>query len=227
MGIPVFVPLRSALNAGPLDLQRPHTLDNDISDVYWLPHKCGRSTEYNRKGQPIFQWYHYVDAVKTAEYTETKKLIKKYGTRDPFEIMDQMNIVVGETSRYKTLKGYCFMSCKTIYVMISSFLSEEEKMIVAAHELGHIILHRSQLKMAPMQDDTLYNMTDNTEYQANLFAADLLIEDEDIEEMVQNEVRLIICRWRYRVISWRNNKGLKHSAIRKLSIYLTEVEYLC
>ena len=33
------------------------------------------------------------------------------------------------------------MSCKTIYVMISSFLSEEEKMIVAAHELGHIILH--------------------------------------------------------------------------------------
>ena len=69
-----------------------------------------------------------------------------------------MNIVVGETSRYKTLKGYCFMSCKTIYVMINSFLSEEEKMIVAAHELGHIILHRSQLKMAPMQDDTLYNM---------------------------------------------------------------------
>ena len=28
-----------------------------------------------------------------------------------------------------------------------------------------------------MQDDTLYNMTDNTEYQANLFAADLLIEE--------------------------------------------------
>ena len=84
-------------------------------------------------------------------------------------------------------KGYYFMSCKTIYVMISSFLSEEEKMIVAAHELGHIILHRSQLKMAPMQDDTLYNMTDNTEYQANLFAADLLIDDEEIEDMVQNE----------------------------------------
>ena len=41
--------------------------------------------------------------------------------------------------------------------------------------------------MAPMQDDTLYNMTDNTEYQANLFAADLLIDDDEIEEMVQNE----------------------------------------
>jgi len=73
-------------------------------------------------------------------YTETTKLIKKFGTRDPFEIMDQMHIVVMESSRYQKLKGYCFMSCKTIYVMISSFLSEE--------------------------DDTLYNMTDNTEYQA-------------------------------------------------------------
>ena len=135
----------------------------------------------------LFFTFEVIYLRNTYIYTETKKLIKKYGTRDPFEIMDQMNIVVGETSRYKTLKGYCFMSCKTIYVMINSFLSEEEKMIVAAHELGHIILHRSQLKMAPMQDDTLYNMTDNTEYQANLFAADLLINDEEIEDMVQNE----------------------------------------
>ena len=83
-----------------------------------------------------------------------------------------------------------------------------------------------------MQDDTLYNITDNTEYQANLFAADLLIDDEEIKDIVQNEdldyfglcsslnatpelmsfklysltneARLIICQWRYRVISWQN-----------------------
>ena len=34
---------------------------------------------------------------------------------------------------------------------------------------------------------TLHLLLQYTEYQANLFAADLLIEDEDIEEMVQNE----------------------------------------
>lgn len=120
-------------------------------------------------------------------YNETEKLVKKFRTRDPFEILERMHIVVGETSRYQKLKGYCFMSCQTIYVRISSFLSEEEKKIVAAHELGHIILHRAQLKMAPMKDDTLYNMMDNTEYQANLFAADLLLEDSDIAEMAQDE----------------------------------------
>ena len=120
-------------------------------------------------------------------YDETQKLIRKYKTRDPFKIMDNMHIIVGETSSFQKLKGFCFMSCKTIYVQISSFLSEEEKQIVAAHELGHIILHRTQLKMAPMKDDTLYNMQDNTEYQANLFAADLLLSDADIADMAHNE----------------------------------------
>lgn len=75
------------------------------------------------------------------------------------------------------------MSCQTIYVMLSSFLSEEEKRIVAAHELGHVILHRTQLKMAPMSDNRLYNMINETEYQANLFAADLLIEDQDVAKL--------------------------------------------
>ena len=79
------------------------------------------------------------------------------------------------------------MSCQTIYVMINSFLSEEEQRIVAAHELGHIVLHRAQLKMAPMKDDVLYNMIDTTEYEANLFAADLLLEDSDVAEMSKNE----------------------------------------
>ena len=120
-------------------------------------------------------------------YDETQKLIRKYKTRDPFKIMDNMHVIVGESSSFQKLKGFCFMSCKTIYVQISSFLSEEEKQIVAAHELGHIILHRTQLKMAPMKDDTLYNMQDNTEYQANLFAADLLLSDADIADMAHIE----------------------------------------
>lgn len=41
--------------------------------------------------------------------------------------------------------------------------------------------------MAPMKDEFLYNMQDNTEYQANLFAAVLLLEDDDITEMSKNE----------------------------------------
>ena len=71
--------------------------------------------------------------------------------------------------------------------MINSFLSDEEKRVVAAHELGHIILHKSQLKMAPMKDNALYVMQDPTEYEANLFAADLLLADEDLAEKTEYE----------------------------------------
>lgn len=120
-------------------------------------------------------------------YKEVEKLAKRFKTRDPFQILEGLNVVIGETDRYQKLKGYCFMSCQTIYVMISSFLSEEEKRIVAAHELGHVVLHRAQLKLAPMKDEYLYNMKDNTEYQANLFAADLLLEDNEIDKMSKNE----------------------------------------
>lgn len=120
-------------------------------------------------------------------YKKTDGLIRKFKTRDPIEILEGMNVIVGETSAYRKLKGYCFMSCQTIYVMLSSFLTDEERRIVAAHELGHITLHRSQLKMAPMSDNRLYTMVNETEYQANLFAADLLITDKDVEKLSKND----------------------------------------
>ncbi|MCD8197922.1 MAG: ImmA/IrrE family metallo-endopeptidase [Lachnospiraceae bacterium] len=120
-------------------------------------------------------------------YGQVEKLSIKYATRDPIRLLESLNVVVAETDRYEKLKGYCFLSCKTFYVMISSFLPDAEKRVVAAHELGHIALHRQQLQLAPMKDCVLYDMASSTEYEANLFAADLIIRDEDIEEMSQNE----------------------------------------
>lgn len=120
-------------------------------------------------------------------FQSVEKLVRRYQTRDPFELLDALNVVVRETDQYQHLKGYCFLSCKTYYVIISDFLSEEEKRIVAAHELGHIILHKRQLQVAPMKDSVLYDMRDNTEYEANLFAADLLLPDEDVAHTSKNE----------------------------------------
>jgi Zn-dependent peptidase ImmA (M78 family) len=98
-----------------------------------------------------------------------------------------MKVIVLENNRFKTLKGFCYMNARTIYVVINGSLSREEKRIVAAHELGHIVLHRNILKMAPMKDEVLYQMKTSTEYDANLFAADLLIEDQDVEQLSKDE----------------------------------------
>lgn len=120
-------------------------------------------------------------------FDRVDKLIGKYRTRNPLTILEQMNVIVDETSRYEKLKGYCFLSCQIFYVMINGSLSEEEKRIVAAHELGHIILHKTELQLAPMKDSILYDIVSKTEYEANLFAADLLIEDGDIEELSKDQ----------------------------------------
>ena len=73
------------------------------------------------------------------------------------------------------------MSCKTIYVQIMQlFFLRKKNRSWQRMKLGHIILHRTQFKNGSDERRTLYNMQDNTEYQANLFAADLLLSDADI-----------------------------------------------
>lgn len=96
-------------------------------------------------------------------------------------------MIVIESDRFKSLKGFCFISCQTTYVVINTFLADAVKQIVASHELAHIVLHRNQLKIAPMKDTVLYDMASQTEYEANLFAADLLLDDEEIHKLSQDE----------------------------------------
>lgn len=41
-------------------------------------------------------------------YNKVEKLVKKFKTRDPFEILEEMNVIVGETDRYEKLKRILF-----------------------------------------------------------------------------------------------------------------------
>ena len=130
---------------------------------------------------------------KNQIWAETKKLIKKYGTRDPFEIMDQMNIVIGETSRYKTLKGYCFMNCKTIHSTIWRIIQNTRPICLLP--IFWLMMRRSKIwfrtKTWIISDSAVLWMQLRNSWALNYTAW-------------QNEARLIICRWRFRAISWRN-----------------------
>ena len=55
------------------------------------------------------------------------------------------------------------------------------KRIVLLHEIGHDQLHRKQATV--FQEFNLFDMTSNSmEYEANIFAAELLISDDDMTE---------------------------------------------
>lgn len=106
------------------------------------------------------------------------KIVKKYGTRNPFELAKLLGIEVqigdpGCAGCYMYLK-------KHRYIFLDQTLNEYEKMQVMAHELGHAIMHRKQ-NCYFIRNKTLL-LNSKTERAANIFAAELLIEDEILIE---------------------------------------------
>lgn len=55
-------------------------------------------------------------------------------------------------------------------------LEEPQRKTVAAHELGHHILHRHLAKASPLREIGFYDAASGPEYEANLFAGELLID---------------------------------------------------
>ncbi|MCR5609417.1 MAG: ImmA/IrrE family metallo-endopeptidase [Lachnospiraceae bacterium] len=119
-----------------------------------------------------------------------EKLISQYNTRDPFIISHEK----GFTVKYldlKKQKGFCTNIYNNYFIFINENLSEQMKKMTCAHELGHIIFHKDKLarshngsfkKLIEME---LFDIKDNTEYEANLFAANLLIDTDEMMNLLK------------------------------------------
>lgn len=121
-------------------------------------------------------------------YADAERFAAQYGTHDPFELLDAMNVVVTFSDRFASdgLKGFCTIMNKTRYVVINDKLSKIDKRVVAGHEAGHIIRHASDLKVGAFQDNDIYMATGKKEREANVFAADFLIRDTDVLDLMQS-----------------------------------------
>ena len=113
---------------------------------------------------------------------EVEKLVRRHGTRDPFALLDAMNVQVRVYFDLNCTKGFTRYFLRRYFVGINGNLSEAGRRIVAAHELGHIVLHSEALRTSPLFDTAVYDKRSSTEYEANLFAADLLLPDEAVME---------------------------------------------
>lgn len=109
------------------------------------------------------------------------KLIKKFHTTNPFEIAEALNVKVFFKD-IGALKGYYCVLNRSRYIVINSEIPEEEQRVVCAHELGHDQLHRRLLKCPAFMDSHVFDVSLKPEREANMFAASLLISDEDILE---------------------------------------------
>ena len=114
-----------------------------------------------------------------------QKLIKKYKTRNPFEIAEKSGIQIIMFDGLKRLKGMYRIIKRNRFIILNSENSTDMNRIVCAHELGHDCLHRDFAKNSPFQEFVLYDMTSRREYEANIFAANLLLDDREILKYIK------------------------------------------
>lgn len=124
---------------------------------------------------------------------KVKSLVKKHKTNNPFELANELDIIVLKSQFDLSIKGFYqyFQRNKIIY--INSILSSNEQNIVCSHELGHAILH-TKLNIMFLENNT-FCIKDRFEIEANKFAAELLIPDDllykypnyTIEQIVSTE----------------------------------------
>ncbi|CAM2952612.1 ImmA/IrrE family metallo-endopeptidase [Hathewaya histolytica] len=109
-----------------------------------------------------------------------KHLVQKYDTRNPYKLAKYLGINIEYKKYSDSTKGYFLKILRNKFIIINDNLSEHEKEIVLAHELGHAILHHNK-DIRFIREFTLFP-TGCYENEANKFAAELLIDDNDLDE---------------------------------------------
>lgn len=127
-----------------------------------------KSIGNNHKGRGI------LDIKKSVDY-----YIKKVGSRNPFDIADALNITV-IFENLGNINGYYNKQLRMKQIHINHSLEENEKIFTAAHELGHAILHPDT--NTPFLRSCTYFSINKLENEANKFAIELLVPDDDFEE---------------------------------------------
>ena len=120
----------------------------------------------------------------------TRQLIKKYRTSDPFELAEALNVILLYVP-LKGVNGFYQYYKRNHLIYLSDTLSEEECRQVLAHELGHLILHKD-VNAIFLNNHTLVS-TQQYEQEADMFASELLIADEDILDNPHYTLKQLAC----------------------------------
>lgn len=122
--------------------------------------------------------------IDSRAFSLPKKLIRRFRTRDPFTIADMLGITVLMRNDFKRQKGAFVVVGNNSFIFINNNLSQYMQRLICAHELGHALLHRRRGAVpGGMLEFEIFDMTDQTEYDANVFASNLLIDEEEVIDL--------------------------------------------
>ena len=111
-------------------------------------------------------------------------LVRSTGTRDPERIAEALGIIVMDVN-FEKQKGLYKVILRNRFIFIKSDLSAVMRRIVLLHEIGHDQLHRRLADV--FQEFQIFDMRGNVmEYEANLFAAQIALPDEEILNYIRS-----------------------------------------
>ena len=113
---------------------------------------------------------------------KANRLISKCGTRDPEKLCSFLGIKIMEVP-FSRQKGVYKVIAGNRFIFIKEDLDPVMRNIVIWHEIGHDQLHRKDMSI--FQEFNLFEMKDSRlEYEANLFAAQLSLDDNEILDLI-------------------------------------------
>ena len=113
-------------------------------------------------------------------YSKATDIVKQTGTHNPMKIASEIGVMLRYTEELDKLLGLYTYRWKHRIILLNDKMDEIMAKMVCAHELGHDALHRDLAKGEGLKEFVLFNMKDNTEYEANAFAAHTLIDDDEV-----------------------------------------------
>lgn len=114
-----------------------------------------------------------------------RTLVKRCSSRDPFVVARTLGVHVLWADDFTNLKGMYRVIMRSRFIFINSSLDKPMRRIVCAHELGHDALHRDSASDNTVSDTMLFRGDSRREYEANLFAAHLLLDSGEVLELAK------------------------------------------
>jgi Zn-dependent peptidase ImmA (M78 family) len=116
---------------------------------------------------------------------------RKYQETDLDRLCRDMGITVidhNTTMSVEDFKGMSMVQCRIPVILLNSKLKEDIRQVVLAHEIGHVVLHRQLTALRGFHDFDLFGMNDHCEYEANVFAAELILDNEEVLDVLNQDM---------------------------------------
>ena len=121
-----------------------------------------------------------------AVYRQIRNLIQHWGTNDPLQLAADMGIMLYACPDFSQLLGMYTCRWRHRIVLMNPNVHENLYRMVLAHEIGHDQLHRHLAGGEGLREFRLFHTSSQTEYEANVWAAHLLIDNGELMELIRN-----------------------------------------